>query len=106
MSTVPTNKSEVIDLMAEQAGITKASATRALASFLDGIALALRSGKQVSIAGFGNFVVKSRAARKGRNPQTGQEIDIPAANVASFKPAKALKDAVNSGAVVVEEEEV
>lgn len=102
--TTPTNKTEIIELMAEQAGISKASATRALSSLLDGIVSALRSGKQVSIAGFGNFVVKSRAPRKGRNPKTGEEIEIPAANVPSFKPGKGLKEAVNSGAVVVEEE--
>jgi DNA-binding protein HU-beta len=103
VSTIPTNKSEIIDLMAEQAGISKVAATRAFSSVIDGIVSALRSGKQVSIVGFGNFVVKNRAPRKGRNPQTGAEIDIPAANVPAFKPGKALKDAVNSGTVVVEE---
>ena len=104
MSTTPTNKAELIELMAEQAGIPKAAATRALSSILDGIVASLQSGNQVAIAGFGSFVVKTRAARKGRNPQTGAEIDIPAANVPSFKPGKALKDAVNSGEVVVAQE--
>ncbi|MFP9216771.1 HU-related DNA-binding protein HupN, partial [Enterococcus faecalis] len=62
----------------------------------DTISEALKSGEKVSIPGFGTFEVRERAARKGRNPQTGEEIDIPATKAPAFKPAKALKDAVKA----------
>lgn len=103
MSNIPENKADLVDYIAEQADISKAQATKALNAFLEGVTNALRSGKGVSILGFGNFSVKARAARTGRNPKTGEPIQIEAANIPSFKAGKALKDAVNSGSVVLEE---
>ncbi len=105
MSKIPVNKAEIIDAIAEAAEISKTAAGKALNTFLDSITAALQSGKSVSLLGFGTFSVKTRAARVGRNPKTGQPINIDAANVPLFKAGKALKDAVNSGTVVVEEEE-
>lgn len=104
MSKIPVNKTDLIELIAEQAEISKAAATKALNALLDGVTNALRSGKTVSVLGFGNFSVKARAARVGRNPKTGEPINIEAANVPVFKAGKALKDAVNSGSVLLEEE--
>lgn len=106
MSKIPVNKTDIIEHVAEQAEISKASAARALSSLLDGISAALRSGKSVSLLGFGTFSVKARAARVGRNPKTGEAININAAIVPIFKAGKALKDAVNSGTVVLEEEDI
>jgi DNA-binding protein HU-beta len=89
------NKSELIDAIADGADISKASAGRALDSVLEAVTNALKKGDQVSLVGFGTFAVKHRPARTGRNPQTGNEIQIAAANVPGFKAGKALKDAVN-----------
>lgn len=89
------NKSELIDAIADGADISKASAGRALDSVLEAVTNALKKGDQVSLVGFGTFAVKHRPARTGRNPQTGDEIQIAAANVPGFKAGKALKDAVN-----------
>jgi DNA-binding protein HU-beta len=89
------NKSDLIDAIADGADISKASAGRALDSAIGAITGALQNGDQVSLVGFGTYSVKHRAARAGRNPQTGAEIQIKAANVPSFKAGKALKDAVN-----------
>ena len=89
------NKSELIDAIAESADISKAAAGRALDATVDTIADALKQGDQVSLVGFGTFQVKERAARTGRNPQTGEPIDIAASKVPGFKAGKALKDAVN-----------
>ena len=89
------NKSDLIDAIASGADISKASAGRALESAIGAITGALQNGDQVSLVGFGTYSVKPRAARAGRNPQTGAEIQIAAANVPSFKAGKALKDAVN-----------
>ena len=89
------NKSELIDAIASGADVSKASAGRALDSAIGAITGALKNGDSVSLVGFGTFSVKHRAARAGRNPQTGAEIQIAAANVPSFKAGKALKDAVN-----------
>lgn len=89
------NKAELIDAVALAADITKASATRAVDAVLDNICTALKKDEQVSLVGFGTFVVRSRAARSGRNPQTGAAIEIKASKVPGFKPGKALKDAVN-----------
>ncbi|NQD38717.1 HU family DNA-binding protein [Permianibacter sp. IMCC34836] len=89
------NKTELIDAIAVGADISKASAARALDAMLDAVTDALRKGDQVALVGFGTYVVKERAARTGRNPQTGAEINIAAAKVPGFKPGKALKDAVN-----------
>jgi len=89
------NKSELIDAIAESADISKLSATRALEAVLGSVQSALSNGDQVSLVGFGTFSVKHRAARSGRNPRTGTELQIAACNVPSFKAGKALKDAVN-----------
>lgn len=88
------NKSELVDTMAEAADIPKTAAAKALDSLLEAITDALKKGDTVSIIGFGNFTVKERAARTGRNPQTGAAIDIAASKSPSFKPGKALKDAI------------
>ena len=89
------NKSELIAAIAEHANLTKADATRALDGLLKTIGTTLASGDSVVLVGFGSFEVKARAERKGRNPQTGEEITIAAANIPSFKPGKSLKDAIN-----------
>ena len=89
------NKSDLIDAIADGADISKASAGRALDSAIGAMTGALQNGDQVSLVGFGTYSVKHRAARAWRNPQTGAEIKIKAANVPSFKAGKALKDAVN-----------
>ena len=89
------NKTELTDAVAEAAEITKADAARALDAVLNSISETLAKGEQVSLIGFGTFLVRERAARTGRNPQTGAEIKIAAAKVPAFKPGKALKDAVN-----------
>jgi DNA-binding protein HU-beta len=88
------NKSDLIDAMAEAADIPKTTAARALDAFTDSVAIALKEGGTVSIIGFGTFSVKERAARTGRNPQTGAVIEIAASRTPSFKAGKALKDAV------------
>lgn len=88
------NKSELIDAMADGADISKAAATRALESFTSTVTSALKEGDQVTLVGFGTFSVRDRAARKGRNPQTGQEIQIKAAKIPAFKAGKAFKDTI------------
>ena len=85
------NKSQLIDKIAAGADISKAAAGRAL----DAIIASVTEGDDVALVGFGTFAVKERAARTGRNPQTGKEITIAAAKVPSFRAGKALKDAVN-----------
>ena len=87
---------ELIDAIAASADLPKAAAGRALDAVVDSITDALKKGDQVSLVGFGTFSVKPRAARTGRNPQTGATIQISASNVPGFKAGKALKDAVNS----------
>ena len=89
------NKSELIDAVAEAAGLSKADSTRAFDAVISVVTNAMKGGDQVSIVGFGSFLVRERSARTGRNPQTGAEIQIAAATVPAFKPGKALKDAVN-----------
>jgi len=89
------NKAELIDAVAAAADLSKSSATRAVDAVFDNIAAALKKGEQVSLTGFGAFTVRERAARSGRNPQTGESIEIKAARIPGFKPGKALKDAVN-----------
>ena len=90
------NKGQLVDKIAENADITKASAGRALDSLIAAITSELADGGDVALAGYGTFKVSDRATRKGRNPQTGAEIQIAAAKVPGFKAGKALKDAVNS----------
>ena len=88
------NKSELLDAMAEGAGISKADAGRALDSFIEATSGALKSGERVALVGFGSFSVTHREARKGRNPQTGKEITIAAKNVVKFKPGAELNEKV------------
>jgi DNA-binding protein HU-beta len=89
------NKTDLIDAIAESADISKAAAARALDGFVDAVTDALKKGDQVSLVGFGSFTVRERAARTGRNPQTGATINIKASKNPAFKAGKALKDAVN-----------
>jgi DNA-binding protein HU-beta len=89
------NKSELIDAIAASADLPKAAAGRALDATLEAVTKALQNNESVALVGFGTFSVKERAARTGRNPQTGQPIEIAAATLPTFKPGKALKDAVN-----------
>jgi DNA-binding protein HU-beta len=89
------NKSELIDAIAASADLSKADAGRALDSVIDSVTGTLKNGDQVSLVGFGTFSVKQRAARTGRNPRTGEAIQIKASNVPGFKAGKALKDACN-----------
>ena len=85
------NKNELIAHLAEKTGSSKADATASLDAVLDAIADQLADGQQVVLAGFGTFETRARAARQGRNPQTGESIDIAASTSAAFKPAAALK---------------
>ncbi len=89
------NKGELIEAVADSAGISRADATKAVDAVLDSISKTLSNGGSVSLVGFGTFSVKARAARTGRNPRTGEPIQIAASNVPGFKAGKALKDAVN-----------
>jgi DNA-binding protein HU-beta len=89
------NKSELIDAIASGSGLSKADAGRALEGFTSAISGALQGGGSVSLVGFGTFSVKHRKARAGRNPRTGETIQIKASNNPAFKAGKALKDAVN-----------
>ncbi|WP_018660424.1 HU family DNA-binding protein [Heyndrickxia acidiproducens] len=88
------NKTDLINAVAEATELSKKDTTKAVDAIFDTIQNALASGDKVQLIGFGNFEVRERAARKGRNPQTGEEIDISASKVPAFKPGKALKDAV------------
>lgn len=90
------NKSDLVDAIAKSAGISKAAAGRALDAAVDSIKDALKKGDTVNLIGFGTFKVGERAARNGRNPQTGATIKIKAAKVPKFTAGKGLKDAVNS----------
>lgn len=88
------NKSELIDAMADKAGLTKADAKRSLEAFLEATTDALGKGDKLALVGFGSFSVSERAARTGRNPQTGKEIQIPAKKVVKFKAGSELSDKV------------
>lgn len=88
------NKSELVDSMATAAGLSKAASEKALTALLDTITGALSKGDKVTLVGFGTFSVSKRAARQGRNPQTGAAIKIAARKVARFKPGSKLADAV------------
>ncbi|MCS6897523.1 MAG: HU family DNA-binding protein [Nitrospira sp.] len=88
------NKQELIDAVAKSADLSKAAATRAVNGTLQAITVSLKKKQPVSLVGFGTFKITNRAARTGRNPQTGKTIKIKAAKVPKFKPGKALKEAV------------
>ena len=89
------NKSDLIDAMAADAGITKAAAKKALESFFDNVEKSLKKGNRVSLVGFGSWSVSNRAAREGRNPQTGKTIKIAAKKVVKFKAGSDLQNSVN-----------
>ena len=89
------NKSDLIDAMAEDAGVTKAAAKKALESFLGNVQGSLKNGNRVSLVGFGSWSVTRRAAREGRNPPTGKTIQIAAKNVVKFKAGSDLQTSVN-----------
>ena len=89
------NKTELIEAIASAAGLSKADAGKALNATTDAITGAMAKGDGVQITGFGSFITRARAARSGRNPQTGATIQIKASKVAAFKAGKALKEAVN-----------
>ena len=89
------NKTELVAAIAEQAEISKKDAEAALKAFADVVSTALKNGDKVQLVGFGTFEVSERAAREGRNPQTGETMKIAASKSPKFKPGKALKDEVN-----------
>ena len=88
------NKTDLVNLVSEKAEISKKDATKAVDAVFDGIVEALASGDKVQLIGFGNFEVRERSARKGRNPQTGEEIEIAASKTPAFKPGKQFKDSI------------
>ena len=88
------NKAELLNVVAEKAGLSKKDTEKAVTALIDTITAELVAGEKVSLVGFGNFDVKTREARTGRNPKTKEEIQIPATRIPQFKAGKALKDAV------------
>ncbi len=88
------NRNELVDAVATAANMTKADAATAVDAVLDAITAALKSGTEVRLAGFGTFVVSHRAASEGRNPRTGEKIQIPASKLPKFRAGKGLKDAI------------
>ncbi|MBU5466584.1 HU family DNA-binding protein [Virgibacillus sp. MSJ-26] len=88
------NKTDLVNAVAEKSELSKKDAGKAVDSVFETIMDSLSKGEKVQLIGFGNFEVRERAARKGRNPQTGEEIEIPASKVPAFKAGKALKDSV------------
>ncbi|CDL80854.1 DNA-binding protein HU-beta [Xenorhabdus cabanillasii JM26] len=95
MGMIRVNKSQLIDKIAADVNISKAAAGRVVDAFISSVSGALKDGDDVVLVGFGTFTVRERAARTGRNPQTGKEIKIAAAKVPAFRAGKGLKDAVN-----------
>ncbi len=89
------NKGEFVDAVAAKGSMSKADAATAVDAVLDSVMDAMQNGDQVTLVGFGTFLVRKREARTGRNPRTGEPLQIAASNVPSFKAGKALKDAVN-----------
>ena len=90
------NKMELVSAMADKTGLSKKDAAAALKAFTDVVAEELKKGDKIQLVGFGTFEVSERAARTGRNPQTGKEMTIPASKAPKFKAGKALKDSVNA----------
>ena len=90
------NKADLVAAMAEKAGVSKKDAEASLKAFTDVVAEELKKGEKIQLVGFGTFEVSERAARTGRNPQTGAEMQIPASKAPKFKAGKALKDTVNA----------
>jgi DNA-binding protein HU-beta len=89
------NKTELVAAIAEKAGVTKKDADKALSAFTEVVTEELKKGEKIQLVGFGTFEVSERAAREGRNPQTGETMKIAASKAPKFKPGKALKDEVN-----------
>jgi len=89
------NKGDLVSAVSDAAELSKADAARAVDAFIDVVKMALKKGDDVTLVGFGTFSVRKRAAREGRNPQTGDTIKIKASKNPAFKAGKALKDAVN-----------
>ncbi|NLK85660.1 MAG: HU family DNA-binding protein [Aeromonadales bacterium] len=89
------NKSQLVDSIAKKSGLTVKDSTAAVNAFLESVKDALAGGDSVTLIGFGSFLVRDRAARSGRNPRTGNVVQIPAVKVPAFKAGKPLKDAVN-----------
>ncbi|HYG12673.1 MAG TPA: HU family DNA-binding protein [Methylophilaceae bacterium] len=89
------NKQELIAQIATEAGLSKAAAAKVVDAFTDSVTAALKKGDSVTLIGFGTFTVSARAARTGRNPQTGKELKIAARKAPAFRAGKALKDALN-----------
>lgn len=89
------NKSELIEAATTSTGLSKSEVSKVLDGLLSSISDAVKSGDKVAISGFGTFERRERAARTGRNPQTGEELQVAASKAPAFKPAKAFKDAVN-----------
>ena len=89
------NKTELVAAIAEEAGLSKKDAEKALKAFTDIVAAELKKGEKIQLVGFGTFEVSERAAREGRNPQTGEAMTIEASKSPKFKAGKALKDAIN-----------
>lgn len=89
------NKTELVEFIATQADLSKAKAAEAVDAFVEAVTISLKKGKDVTLVGFGTFTISKRAARTGRNPQTGATIKIAASKAPKFRPGKSLKDAVN-----------
>jgi len=89
------NKNDLVAHVADVAGLSKTDATKAVDAVFDGITNTLKKGDEVRLVGFGTFAVADRAASKGRNPRTGEEIDIPASKLPKFKAGKTLRDGLN-----------
>jgi DNA-binding protein HU-beta len=88
-------KADLVNAIAEKSGLSKTDAEKALKAFTDAVTEALKAGEKVALVGFGTFSIGERAARIGKNPQTGAKIEIPAAKTPKFKAGKALKDSVS-----------
>lgn len=88
------NKTELVSAVSKKAEISKKDAVKVVDATFAAIEEALAKGEKVQLIGFGTFEVRERAARKGRNPQTGDEIEIPASKIPAFKPGKSLKDSI------------
>jgi DNA-binding protein HU-beta len=95
MGGSPVNKNDLVALVADAAGLSKIDATKAVDAVFDGIIQSLKKGEEVRLVGFGTFDVSDRAASEGRNPRTGEKINIPASKQPKFKAGKTLKDALN-----------
>ena len=89
------NKTELVEFIATQADLSKAKAAEAVDAFVEAVTTSLKKGNDVTLVGFGTFTISKRAARTGRNPQTGATIKIAASKAPKFRPGKSLKEAVN-----------